>query len=261
MHHIVPNEGCDLHYWQRGTGRPVVFVHGAGCDHTVFAEQFEAVTRAGYRAVSWDLRLHGLSRPATQPINADSLVGDLQAVIADLAETHRPVLVGHSLGSAVVQDYARIHPGRYKGLVSIGGSFNQGPQPLANRLMQRLTALSVRAAPSRALLHLASRTGAFRPENQAVLARTMAALEPAELRAAMLAGNGFSAPDAHYRCAMPVCLVRGVNDKVGEQLSNVSVWAERQGVAEHVLAGAGHAAQLDNPAGFNHILLEFLDGL
>lgn len=259
MHHVVPNEGCDLHYWQAGSGRPVVFVHGAGSDHGAFDSQFEAVAAAGYRAVSWDLRWHGLSRPATQPMNADSLVGDLHAVITDLTQTRRPVLVGHSLGSAVAQAYARRY--RYKALVSIGGAFNEGPQPFGQRMVHALTALSVRALPGRALVAASSRSGAHRPESRRTLARTMAVLEPSQLRTAMLAGGEFAVPEAHYRCAMPVCLIRGAHDTVGEKLSNAALWAERQGVPDHVLAGAGHAAQLDDPDGVNAILLRFLDEL
>lgn len=259
MHHIVPNEGCDLHYWQAGTGRPVVFVHGAGSDHTAFAGQFEAVAAAGFRAVSWDLRWHGLSRPATQPMNADSLVSDLHAIITDLAQTRRPVLVGHSLGSAVIQAYARRH--RYKGLVSIGGAFNEGPQPFGQRLMHALTAASVRAVPGRALVAAAARTGASRPTSRAALAETMAVLEPAQLRTAMLAGSEFAVPDTGYRCAMPVCLIRGSEDAVGEKLSNAALWAARQGVPDQVVPGAGHAAQLDAPDAVTTILLRFLSEL
>lgn len=256
MHHVVPNEGCDLHYWQRGSGRPVVFVHGAGADHSVFDHQFEAVAEAGFRAVSWDLRGHGLSRPATQPINPDSLLSDLSAVIADLAQTHRPVLVGHSLGSQLVQAYARRYP--YRALVSIAGAFNEAPQSVGPRLLHGLTALSVRALPGRALVATSSRCGALLPASRTKLAATASRLEPAELRAALLAGHQFAVPDAHYRCVMPVCLVRGAHDRLGDKLSDAGLWAERQGVPDRVLTGAGHAVPLDDPAGLNAILLRFL---
>src|SRR5690606_33642695 len=68
-----------------GSGRPVVFLRGAGMDHTSFAAQAAAARDAGYRAVLVDQRAHGLS-PLAQGarFTAADALDDLVALIDDL---------------------------------------------------------------------------------------------------------------------------------------------------------------------------------
>jgi pimeloyl-ACP methyl ester carboxylesterase len=60
----------------------------------------------------------GASGAAQTPRSADDLVEDLHAVVAVVPAT-RVVLVGHSLGGAIVRLYAHRHPNRIAGLVLV----------------------------------------------------------------------------------------------------------------------------------------------
>ena len=74
-----------------GDGPAVVFTHGAGMDHSVFAPQLQAVRATGRRAIVHDLRGHGAS-PLDDGIRftaADALE-DLAAQVA----RSRPLEVG-----------------------------------------------------------------------------------------------------------------------------------------------------------------------
>lgn len=105
-----------------GDGPAVVFTHGAGMDHTVFAPQLQAVRATGRRAIAHDLRGHGASAldDGIRFTAADALE-DLAALL-DALDLQHPVLVGHSLGGNLSQALVRRRPGRAGGLVVISAT-------------------------------------------------------------------------------------------------------------------------------------------
>lgn len=105
-----------------GDGPAVVFTHGAGMDHTVFAPQLQAVRATGRRAIAHDLRGHGASAldDGIRFTAADALE-DLAALL-DALDLQHPVLVGHSLGGNLSQALVRRRPDRAGGLVVISAT-------------------------------------------------------------------------------------------------------------------------------------------
>src|SRR3954454_24961372 len=88
----------------------VVFIHGAGMDHTVWALQTRWFAHHGRNVLAFDLPGHGRSDgPALRTIGemADWL---LQAL--DAAGTAEAALVGHSMGALVALDAAARAPER-----------------------------------------------------------------------------------------------------------------------------------------------------
>ena len=52
-----------VHYWIAGEGdQAIVFTHGATMDHGMFLDQMDHFAK-NYRAITWDVPAHGLSRP------------------------------------------------------------------------------------------------------------------------------------------------------------------------------------------------------
>jgi pimeloyl-ACP methyl ester carboxylesterase len=95
-------------------GVPVLFVHGNSGNRTQWAAQQAHLKQ---RSVSLDLRGMGESEPdAAGRYHYRELAEDVGAVAEGLG-LERFVLVGHSLGCAVVAEYAARHPERVVGLV------------------------------------------------------------------------------------------------------------------------------------------------
>ncbi|MFC7703690.1 alpha/beta fold hydrolase [Plastorhodobacter daqingensis] len=99
---------CDA----RGTGAPVVLVHGFSFDLRSWAPQAEALS-GRYRVIRHDLRGFGRSDVPTGPY---SHAEDLAEVIGHLG-LHRPLVVGLSLGANVAMAYALQYPHGLSGLV------------------------------------------------------------------------------------------------------------------------------------------------
>lgn len=87
-------------------GTPLLFVHGAFAGAWIWDEYFLGYfARRGYPAHALSLRGHGLSEGRRQLATArlSDYVADVAAAVARLGP--RTVLVGHSMGGAIVQHY------------------------------------------------------------------------------------------------------------------------------------------------------------
>ena len=93
----------------RGSGVPVLFVHGNTGNLTQWRAQLDHV-RQSRRAVAFDLRGMGQSDPARNgDYSIKAMVDDVEAVV-DAVKLRRFVIVGHSYGGTVVAAYAARHP-------------------------------------------------------------------------------------------------------------------------------------------------------
>lgn len=96
----------------------VVFVHGAGMDHTVWGLQARYVAHHGHGVLSVDLPGHGRSTgPALGSIDA---LGDWIVRLLDAAGAKKATLVGHSMGALASLSAAARHPARVAKLVLCG---------------------------------------------------------------------------------------------------------------------------------------------
>jgi pimeloyl-ACP methyl ester carboxylesterase len=88
-------------------GVPLIFIHGLLGSRLNWSEQLASPQLQGYRLITYDLRGHGLSaKPAGTQAYSDGRrwADDLRAVM-QAANARKPVLVGWSLGGAVISNY------------------------------------------------------------------------------------------------------------------------------------------------------------
>lgn len=112
----VRTNDIETYYEQRGTGPPIVFVHGAIVDHTQWAPQVEVLSNE-FTTIAYDVRGHGRTGgSARDSYSIELFADDLDALITTL-DLDQPVLCGHSTGGCIAQVYAATHPNRLAGLV------------------------------------------------------------------------------------------------------------------------------------------------
>ncbi|MEV0617767.1 alpha/beta hydrolase [Nonomuraea sp. NPDC050404] len=251
-------DGCELRYDDSGgDGVPVVFSHGAGADHVMFDAQRDHLRVLGHRVVTWDLRGHGLSRPAGAPFTAERAIADLRAVIGSLG-LDRPVLVGQSLGGNLSQALVRRSPGLCRALVVIGSTWNTAPLSVRERLLLKAAAPSLSMLPSGRLPGLMAGASAVTPAAREDARRAFSQLSKAEFVQVWRATVEFLDPDPGYRTPVPLCLIRGERDRTGNIATAMPRWAAAEGVEEVVVPGAGHIANQDAPEAVNAAIETFL---
>lgn len=109
--------GTTLHYVERGSGPPIVFVHGGLGDYRTFQPQFDALS-SNFRVVAFSRRFHP---PNDVPAGVPSY--SMQGHVDDLAELVKALrlgpshVVGHSYGAYVALAFSLQHPDLVRSLV------------------------------------------------------------------------------------------------------------------------------------------------
>jgi pimeloyl-ACP methyl ester carboxylesterase len=117
------NEGVEVNYEVSGEGPPVVLLHGFPDTGNLWRHQIAALSTAGYRVITPDLRGFGLSDKPTDvdAYNLLTIAGDVIAVLDD-AGVERVHVVGHDWGAALSWVLAAFLPDRvdHLAVLSVG---------------------------------------------------------------------------------------------------------------------------------------------
>lgn len=111
-------DGVPISYEQSGSGRIcLVFIHGWNCDSRYWRRQVPYFN-VNYRVITIDLAGHGHSGFGRQRYTMQSFGYDVCAVI-DAVHAEKVILIGHSMGGAVIAEAARLKPGQVIGLIGV----------------------------------------------------------------------------------------------------------------------------------------------
>ena len=99
----------------------VVFVHGAGLDHSSFGLQSRYFGYHGWNVVAVDLPGHG--RSEGPPIPTISGMADWVLEVLDHLKIEKAALVGHSMGSLIALDAAARHPKRVEKIALVAVAY------------------------------------------------------------------------------------------------------------------------------------------
>jgi len=120
-------DGIPIHATTSGDGpRTVILVHGWTCDETTWQSQVPALA-GDYRVITIDLPGHGESgSPRDGKLSMDLFARAIEAVRIE-AKADRVALAGHSMGTPVIIQYARLFSRHAAALVFVDGSFSSAP--------------------------------------------------------------------------------------------------------------------------------------
>ncbi|HZN99804.1 MAG TPA: alpha/beta hydrolase [Burkholderiales bacterium] len=98
----------------------VMFVHGAGLDHSSFALQSRYFGYHGRNVLALDLPAHG--RSEGPPLRAIPDMADWLSRVLETARVEKASIIGHSMGSLVALEFAARHPGQCEriALIALG---------------------------------------------------------------------------------------------------------------------------------------------
>jgi pimeloyl-ACP methyl ester carboxylesterase len=113
---FVKVDEANLHFVMKGTGQPVVLIHGNPGSCHDWSRLYVPIS-SRYRAVAFDRPGHGHSeRPNHRAITVEVQAEMLHAALAQLG-VERPIIVGHSWGGSLALVYALNFPSEISGLV------------------------------------------------------------------------------------------------------------------------------------------------
>lgn len=219
----------------------VVFVHGAGMDHTNWALQTRYFAHRGRSVLAVDLPGHGKS--GGKPLASIGDIADWLARLIEAAGLENAALAGHSMGALAVLDCAARHSGKVRALALLG---------VAPKMPVHPDLLAAAAADDHRAFELVTDwghgPGAHRGRHPApglwMLGGAEALLErcpPGVLHNDLAACNAYrDAPAAAAKVACPTLLVLGADDRMTPARAGQTLAEAIPDARTALIPGSGH---------------------
>jgi len=252
----LEHNGCVLHYWTGGKADAplVVFTHGATIDHHEWDATLPLVGEH-FRVMAWDMRGHGLSRPAK--FDFAEAVADLLRLL-DQLEVRKATFVGHSMGGNLHQEFAFQHPERVKALVMLDCTWNFMQLSVSDKFWLKVADPIFKLYPYKLLINQSVAVSAISKDAQALMRKAMMQLSKEEYVHILMDATSCLRYDPDYKTVQPLLLMMADKEATGNIRKAMPLWAEHEGVDLVIIPNAKHAANLDQPEVFHKHLLEFL---
>src|SRR5215831_297367 len=119
--------GVELVYHLRGSGSPLVMIHGAQGDQTMFNDLAAGFANS-FRVLTFDQRGSGLSEKPHTPYSI-ALLADDTAALMDHVGFSAAHVIGVSMGGTIAQELVLRHPAKICSLI-LGCTTPGGPKAI-----------------------------------------------------------------------------------------------------------------------------------
>jgi pimeloyl-ACP methyl ester carboxylesterase len=247
-------DGIPIHSSINGNGsKTIILVHGWTCDETSWELQVPALA-GKYRVITIDLPGHGKSgTPKDGKFSIELFARAIESVRSE-AKAEKVALAGHSMGTPVIINYARLYPQHVSALVFVDGAVSMSfKPPIDVRFTDQFAGpdgLKNREALIRNMF-----SPATTPEVQKHILSMMLGA-PAET--AVGAMKAMFDPAAWKEDVFPQPVL-GLYPKSSRNADReyIKVHFPNMDVVE--IDGVGHFLMMEKPEEFNRLLIEFLD--
>jgi len=247
-------QAAGWHYEEHGGGNqgpPLVFIHGAGGSRLHWPPALRRL--AARHTLAVDLPGHGQS-PTEDETSIDGYAGRLGAW-REVAAVPRPVLVGHSMGSAVALASALRAPSTLAGLVLLGAGARLRINPT---LLENAGRPESFAAIVEQILQWS-----FAPQAEprlVELARArMIETGPTILARDLRACQAFDVSARLAEIRLPTLIIVGTSDRMTPPRLSEELQAGIAGACLERVEGAGHMVMLEQPEDVARFLVGFLE--
>jgi pimeloyl-ACP methyl ester carboxylesterase len=246
----LDRDGVSIYYEQHGAGPSVLLSHGYSASARMWQGQLEALADS-YHLIAWDMRGHDRSDSPDDPslYSHEATIADMAAVL-DACGANRATIAGLSLGGFMSLAFYLAHPSRTEALML----FDTGPgyKKDDGRAGWNKLAEGVAAAYEKNGLAAAGESAEVR------VAQHRSAQGLAHAARGMLAQKDARVIESLPTIAVPTLVLVGENDTQFRPSADYMA-AKIPGAEKVILAQAGHAANIDQPAAFNSSVRTFLE--
>jgi pimeloyl-ACP methyl ester carboxylesterase len=226
----------------------IVFLHGAGMDHSVWALLARFFAHHGYSVLAPDLPGHGRSNGA--PLSSIAALADWTAALIDAAGISGARLVGHSMGSLIALETAARFPAKITALALLATA---APMRVSDDLLSAAKAddhaavdmIAIWGEGFRATLGGCELPGAWMLGGSE---RLLERARPGVIAADLSACNSYQdALAAAGKIAVPSQVIQGSRDLMTPLKGGKAVAAAIPNCRLTVIDGAGHMLMSERP--------------
>jgi 3-oxoadipate enol-lactonase len=239
---------------------PLVFLHGIGGAARAWHGQIAAFGDR-YHTFAWDMPGYGGSAPLPS-VSIATLADALQDFLQQTGAT-RPVLVGHSIGGMIVQQWLTKHPRAAVAVVlaQTSPAFGKAEGDWQKQFIEARLGPLDRGETMKSLAPvLVKELVGDTPDavGMNVARECMGSVPEASYRAMILALLGFDQRKALGDVVVPTLVLSGSKDKNAPAPMMAKMATHIPGATYVELEGAGHLVNLERPKAFNAALDQFL---
>ena len=238
----------------------LIFLHGIGGAARAWRGQIEFFS-GNFRAVAWDMPGYGGSAPLAN-VTIATLADALQDFLRQTGAS-APILVGHSIGGMIVQQWLTKYPAMARAVVlaQTSPAFGKADGDWQKSFIEaRLGPLDRGETMASLAPTLVKDLVGDHPDaaGMEIAQSCMASIPEASYRASMLALLGFDQRHALEDIKVPALVLSGSKDKnaPAPMMAKMAGYIPSANYVE--LDGAGHLVNLERPAAFNAALDQFL---
>ena len=257
--------GVEMAVEDRGSGPPVVLVHGFPLDSGMWRHQVEALA-GKHRVIAPDLRGFGETPPTAGAMTMDQFADDVAGLLDALQITQPVVFCGLSMGGYIAWAFMRKYGERVAALI-LCDTRAVADAPAAARarvaMAESVTTDGLQAVCDAMLPKmLAPETPQRQPEVAELVRRMILRASPAGVAAAQ---RGMaSRPDSSdllRQIFVPTLVVVGQEDAISTPDEMRSMAAAIPNASFFEAPLAGHLSPLENPRAVNEAMANFLSAL
>jgi pimeloyl-ACP methyl ester carboxylesterase len=247
-------DGVKLHSTVTGKGpKTVILVHGWTCDDTTWTSQVPALSK-DYRVVTLDLPGHGQSgSPKDGKLTMELFARAVESVRAE-TKANRVVIAGHSMGTPVIVEYARLYPQHVAamvfvdGLVTMGNIQPAGGPPAGNRM----------AGPDGAKAREQMIHGMFSASTTPDMQKHILGMMMGASEATAVGARNATFDPAVWKNDTFTQPILGLYADHSQIANHDYMKAHFPNLEYHEIPGTGHFLMLEKPEEFNALLMPFL---
>jgi 3-oxoadipate enol-lactonase len=258
MSRVVTSNGRHIGYTEEGVGEatPLVFLHGVGSDKSVWQPQLEYFGRTRH-AIAFDYPGYGDSDPAPEGTTRDDYAAAILSAMRALGIA-RAHVCGLSLGGVIAIALHHAAPDSCASLI-LADTFAVHPdgRGIYDRSLAGSRDLPA-MAEARVDFLLAQPAD---PQVRREVIETMSRIDPAAYRIGAEAVWLADQRDRLGEIAVPTLVICGEDDKPTPPDLSRELAAMIPGAQLAMMARAGHLTNLEQPARFNALVDDFLQGL
>ncbi|WP_052947904.1 alpha/beta fold hydrolase [Aneurinibacillus tyrosinisolvens] len=250
-----------INYEVKGTGDVVVFVHGLGGSLNIWNSQVNVCSRY-YKTITYDLRGSGRTETSHPEYSISQYVEDLKDLL-EQENVDSAHLVGHSMGTLIIQHFATRYPEKVKSLALVGGIVEippAGKDGLAARseLVKEKGMDAVADAITEGGLSAYTK---FANPALVGLVRELLQRNDSEGYAASCRALADGKAIEHEEITQPVLLIVGDEDKTSPIRMAQQLYKGFSNAKLEIIPDCGHWATIEKPNDVNRALLTFLTTL
>jgi 3-oxoadipate enol-lactonase len=247
-----------LSYLDRGSGSAVLLLHAFPLDNTMWNPQLDLLSRK-FRVIAPDMHGFGKSQPPL-PWTMEQMADDLDELL-NAAGIASASVIGVSIGGYIALSLWSNHPNRVSRLVlsnSRARADNDTEKASRNDMIALLQQSGISALPDRMLPRLLQPNP--NPDTVRYVRNTIERANAAAAAYALMSmRDRMDFSSMVHRINFPVLVVSGEYDAIIRSEDSRAVADSIPGAQFVNIPNSGHLSNLENPAAYNAVLVNFLD--